>query len=223
MAPFDWDNESIQLAQSWIPRETVIFASDVRVNFDKFRNCMTATVISKTIITTNPGESFWLPQYYYVSVSLSPKEQAQARRNYMHASITFLCFSSVCRFVVNGMSNTCTFCGDISSDSKSTFVSFDILVDLTDHTGTLYSCYLSDCVAEETLGCTVQEFLTLPEDKRTALKWQLLLERSKIYFKITSSPNWRTGLKANILSCKLANPIEASQSLLGKKLQHVAW
>lgn len=34
---------------------------------------------------------------------------------------------------------------------------------------------------------------------------------------ITLSPNWRSGLKANILSCKLANPIEASQSLLGKK------
>lgn len=102
----------------------------------------------------------------------------------MHALITFLHFSSVCRFVVNEMSNTCTFCGDISSDSKSTFVSFDILVDLTDHTGTLYSCYLSDCVAEETLGCTVQEFLTLAEDKKTALKWQLLLERSKIYFKV---------------------------------------
>lgn len=84
-----------------------------------------------------------------------PEEQAQARRNYMHALITFLHFSSVCRFVMNEMSNTCTFCGDISSDSKSTFVSFDILVDLTDHTGTLYSCYLSDCVAEETLGCTV--------------------------------------------------------------------
>ncbi|XP_026303328.1 meiosis-specific with OB domain-containing protein [Piliocolobus tephrosceles] len=49
-----WDNESILLAQSWIPRETVIFVSDVRISFDKFRNCMTATVISKTIITTNP-------------------------------------------------------------------------------------------------------------------------------------------------------------------------
>ncbi|XP_035876966.1 meiosis-specific with OB domain-containing protein isoform X3 [Phyllostomus discolor] len=49
-----WDNESILLAQSWMPRETVIFASDVRISFDRFRNCMTATVISKTIITTNP-------------------------------------------------------------------------------------------------------------------------------------------------------------------------
>ncbi|XP_040539880.1 meiosis-specific with OB domain-containing protein isoform X4 [Gallus gallus] len=231
-----WDNESIQLAQSWIPRETVIFASDVRVNFDKFRNCMTATVISKTIITTNPVET--IVDVYTVKQLKEKALQSDGKPEpvfgIIYGYISMLDIDdnvskvirnrcSVCRFVVNEMSNTCTFCGDISSDSKSTFVSFDILVDLTDHTGTLYSCYLSDCVAEETLGCTVQEFLTLAEDKKTALKWQLLLERSKIYFKITLSPNWRSGLKANILSCKLANPIEASQSLLGKKLQHVAW
>lgn len=83
------------------------------------------------------------------------KKQFQTRRNCIYALIIFLCFSSICRFIVNEMSNTCTFCSDVSSDSKSTFASFDILIDLTDHTGTLYSCYLSDCVAEETLGCTV--------------------------------------------------------------------
>uniref|UniRef100_A0A8D2QNN8 Meiosis specific with OB-fold n=1 Tax=Zosterops lateralis melanops TaxID=1220523 RepID=A0A8D2QNN8_ZOSLA len=125
-----WDNESIQLAQSWIPQETVIFASDVRINFDKFRNCMTATVISKTIITTNPGKS----------------------------------------------------CSSISL----------LLVII------------------------VQEFLMMEEDQKTSLKWQLLLERSKIYFKVTSSPNWRSGLKVNLLSCKLADPVEASQSFLGR-------
>jgi hypothetical protein len=36
--------------------QTVIFASDVRINFNKFQNCMAATVISKTIITVNPGK-----------------------------------------------------------------------------------------------------------------------------------------------------------------------
>ncbi|XP_072205010.1 meiosis-specific with OB domain-containing protein [Excalfactoria chinensis] len=265
-----WDNESIQLAQSWIPRETVIFASDVRVNFDKFRNCMTATVISKTIITTNPETAEANVLFSFIresaqSGALHDKMEEQSKESInletivdvytvkqlkekalqsdgktepvfgiIYGYISMLDIDdnvskvirnrcSVCRFVMNETSNMCTFCGDISSDSKSTFVSFDILVDLTDHTGTLYSCYLSDCVAEETLGCTVQEFLTLAEDKRTALKWQLLLERSKIYFKVTLSPNWRTGLKVNLLSCKLANPIEASQSLLGKKLHHVAW
>lgn len=40
----------------WLFPQTVIFAADVRISFDKFRNSMTATVISKTIITTNPGK-----------------------------------------------------------------------------------------------------------------------------------------------------------------------
>lgn len=30
-----------------------------------------------------------------------------------------------------------------------------MLIDLTDHTGTLHSCSLTGSVAEETLGCTV--------------------------------------------------------------------
>ncbi|XP_040430986.1 meiosis-specific with OB domain-containing protein isoform X3 [Cygnus olor] len=225
-----WDNESIQLAQSWIPRKTVIFAADVRINFDKFRNCMTATVISKTIITTNPVET--IVNVYTVKQLKEKALQSDGKLEpvfgIIYGYISTLDIDdnvskvirnrcSICHFVVNEMSNTCTFCGDISSNSESTFASFDILVNLTDHTGTLYSCYLSDCVAEETLGCTVHEFLTLTEEKKTALKWQLLLERSKIYFKITLSPSWRTGLKVNILSCKLADPTEASQSLLGKR------
>ncbi|XP_017589511.1 meiosis-specific with OB domain-containing protein isoform X2 [Corvus cornix cornix] len=224
-----WDNESIQLAQSWIPQETVIFASDVRINFDKFRNCMTATVISKTIITTNPVET--VVDVYTVEQLKEKALQSDGKLDPLHGIIYGYISTldidenvskvlrnrcSICRFIVNEVSNTCTFCSDVSPQCKSTFASFDILVDVTDHTGTLRSCYLSDCVAEETLGCTVHEFLMLEEDQKTALKWQLLLERSKIYFKVTLSPNWRTGLKVNLLSCKLADPVEASQSVLGR-------
>ncbi|XP_027761238.1 meiosis-specific with OB domain-containing protein [Empidonax traillii] len=258
-----WDNESIQLAQSWIPQETVIFASDVRINFDKFRNCMTATVISKTIITTNPETAEANVLFSFIKDSAQSgalhdrmKEQANESMNLetivdvytveqlkekalqgdgkadpvygiIYGYISTLDIDdnvskvmrnrcSICRLVVNEMSNACTFCSDVSPESKSTFASFDILVDVTDHTGTLRSCYLSDCVAEETLGCTVHEFLMLEDDQKTALKWQLLLERSKIYFKVTLSPNWRTGMKVNLLSCKLADPVEATQSLLGR-------
>ncbi|NXG41281.1 MEIOB protein, partial [Psilopogon haemacephalus] len=258
-----WDNESIQLAQSWIPRETVIFASDVRINFDKFRNCMTATVISKTIITTNPETAEANVLFSFIKDSacsgalrdrmdeqskdsinletivdvytveqlkekaLQSEEKLEPVYGIIYGYISTLDIDdnaskvirnrcSICRSIVSEASNTCTFCSDLSSDSKSTFASFDILVDVTDHTGTLFSCYLSDCVAEETLGCTVNEFLALAEDKKTALKWQLLLERSKVYFKVTLAPSWRTGLKVNVLSCKLADPREASRSLLGK-------
>lgn len=34
----------------------VFFIADAKISFDSFRNCMTATINSKTIITVDPGE-----------------------------------------------------------------------------------------------------------------------------------------------------------------------
>nr|XP_008115010.1 PREDICTED: meiosis-specific with OB domain-containing protein isoform X2 [Anolis carolinensis] len=223
-----WDNESIQLAQSWMPRETVIFAADVRINFDKFRNCMVATVISKTIITTNPVQT--IADVYTVEQLKSEVVQRVGKPEPFYG-IIFAYISTLnidtetpkiirnrcvkCHFVVNENTNVCSFCPGFgaSSDAMPVFPSFDLFVDLTDHTGTLHSCSFSDTVAEEALGYTVQEFQALTEAQRTALKWHFLLERSKIYFKIIPSASSRTGLRVNLLSCKLADPVEASQNL----------
>ncbi|KAL0617234.1 Meiosis-specific with OB domain-containing protein [Plecturocebus cupreus] len=259
-----WDNESILLAQCWIPRETVIFASDVRISFDKFRNCMTATVISKTIITTNPDTpeanillnfirenketnvlDDEIDSYFKESINLNTivdvytveqlkvkalKNDGKADPFYgiLYAYISTLniddettkvvrnrCTS--CGYIVNEASNMCTTCNKNSLDFKSVFVSFEMLIDLTDHTGTLHSCSLTGSVAEETLGCTVNEFLAMTDEQKTALKWQFLLERSKIYLKFVVSHRARSGLKISVLSCKLADPTEASRNLSGQK------
>ncbi|XP_024615426.1 meiosis-specific with OB domain-containing protein isoform X5 [Neophocaena asiaeorientalis asiaeorientalis] len=227
-----WDNESILLAQSWVPRETVIFASDVRISFDKFRNCMTATVISKTIITTNPDTpeanillnfirenketnllDDEIDSYLKESTSLNTivdvytveqlkvkalKNEGKADPIYgiLYAYISTLNIDdettkvvrnrcSGCGYIVNEASSTCTTCNKDSSEFKSVFRSFHMLIDLTDHTGTLHSCSLTGSVAEETLGFTVNEFLAMTDEQKTALKWQFLLERSKIYVKVT--------------------------------------
>ncbi|KAL4675918.1 hypothetical protein H8959_010063 [Pygathrix nigripes] len=227
-----WDNESILLAQSWMPRETVIFVSDVRISFDKFRNCMTATVISKTIITTNPETpeanillnfirenketnvlDDEIESYFKESINLSTivdvytveqlkgkalKNEGKADPFYgiLYAYISTLNIDdettkvvrnrcSTCGYIVNEASNMCTICNKNSLDFKSVFLSFDMLIDLTDHTGTLHSCSLTGSVAEETLGCTVNEFLAMTDEQKTALKWQFLLERSKIYLKVS--------------------------------------
>uniref|UniRef100_A0A8C6ZQC6 Meiosis specific with OB-fold n=1 Tax=Nothoprocta perdicaria TaxID=30464 RepID=A0A8C6ZQC6_NOTPE len=252
--------------------ETVIFASDVRINFDKFRNCMTATKSAWGLFwcfRSNP-KSFLLTSnafvvaavcccclllfaavvavvccyFRHIDVYTVEELKAKALQNdgklepiygIIYGFISTLDIDndaskiirkrcSGCRCVVNEAANACAFCGDLPADAKATFTSFDILVNVSDHSGTLPSWYLSDCAAEEALGCTVHDFLTLTEDKKTALKWHLLLERSKIYFKLTLSPSWRTGLKVNVLSCKLADPTEASQSLLrkGKRSHYVA-
>uniref|UniRef100_A0A2K5Z554 Meiosis-specific with OB domain-containing protein n=1 Tax=Mandrillus leucophaeus TaxID=9568 RepID=A0A2K5Z554_MANLE len=208
-----WDNESILLAQSWMPRETVIFVSDVRISFDKFRNCMTATVISKTIITTNPGKKTFtccvlgavlgtIVDVYTVEQlkgkALKNEGKADPFYGILYAYISTLNIDdettkvvrnrcSTCGYIVNEASNMCTICNKNSLDFKSVFLSFDMLIDLTDHTGTLHSCSLTGSVAEETLGCT-----------------------------FVVSHRARSGLKISVLSCKLADPTEASRNLSGQ-------
>ncbi|XP_039102774.1 meiosis-specific with OB domain-containing protein isoform X4 [Hyaena hyaena] len=208
-----WDNESILVAQSWMPRETVIFASDVRINFDKFRNCMTATVISKTIITTNPDtpEANILLNFIRENKETNPLDGEID--NYLKESINFRHRCSGCGYIMKEAAGTCITCNRDSLEFKSVFLSFHLLIDVTDHTGTLHSCSLTGGVAEETLGCTVNEFLTMTDAQKTALKWQLLLERSKIYLKFFLSHRARGGLRISVLSCKLADPIEASRNL----------
>ncbi|XP_029413610.1 meiosis-specific with OB domain-containing protein isoform X2 [Nannospalax galili] len=258
-----WDNESILLAQRWIPQETVIFASDVRINFNKFQNCMTATVISKTIITTNPetpeanillnyirenketNVDDEIDNYMKESINLNTivnvytveKLKLKALKNegktdpvygILYAYISTLNIDdettkvvrnrcSSCGYIVNEASNTCTICNKNAPRFKSASLSFDMLVDLTDHTGTLHSCSLTGSVAEKTLGYTVNEFLAMTSEQKTTLKWQFLLERSKIYLKLILSHRARGGLKVSILSCKLADPTEACRNLSGQR------
>ncbi|XP_072312339.1 meiosis-specific with OB domain-containing protein [Eucyclogobius newberryi] len=49
-----WDREAIQLVQTLMPKETVLFLADVRISFDSYRNAMVATINCKTVITVNP-------------------------------------------------------------------------------------------------------------------------------------------------------------------------
>ncbi|XP_003790952.1 meiosis-specific with OB domain-containing protein [Otolemur garnettii] len=192
-----WDNESILLAQNWMPQATVIFASDVRISFDKFRNCMTASVISKTIITTNPDTPEANILLHFIRENKDTNVLDDAIDNYLKESINWFSeyvqktlyrtIDSSCGYIVNEASNTCTTCNKDSAKFKSVFLSFDMLIDLTDHTGTLNSCSLTGSVAEETLGCTF-----------------VLSHRA------------RSGLRITILSCKLADPVEASRNLSGQ-------
>ncbi|XP_061822160.1 meiosis-specific with OB domain-containing protein isoform X3 [Nerophis lumbriciformis] len=91
---------------------------------------------------------------------------------------------------------------------------FDLLVDLTDHTGTLHACSLRSPVAEITFGCTTEEFTRLTDDERTAMKWKFLLERCKTYVKILPSTKTKSGVRAVVLACSLADPGEAKQHML---------
>ncbi|XP_036385944.1 meiosis-specific with OB domain-containing protein [Megalops cyprinoides] len=120
-----------------------------------------------------------------------------------------------CRFQVNGEVQMCTNAACPSEGQHlETTSGFDLLVDITDHTGTLRSCTLSSTAAEKTLGCTAEDFVCLTEGQRTALKWRFLLERCKIYLKVLASSKTRHCLRGNILSCTLADPVEVRQNVM---------
>ncbi|XP_060746534.1 meiosis-specific with OB domain-containing protein isoform X2 [Tachysurus vachellii] len=119
-----------------------------------------------------------------------------------------------CKFRVNEEVEVCTNtacprhgqAGEVSA-------AFDLLVDVSDHTGTLQGCNLSGTVAEKTLGCTSKEFVCLSESNRTALKWRFLLERCKTYIKVLPSTRSKNGMRTSILSCTLADPVEVKQNI----------
>uniref|UniRef100_A0A8C5WF55 Meiosis-specific with OB domain-containing protein n=1 Tax=Leptobrachium leishanense TaxID=445787 RepID=A0A8C5WF55_9ANUR len=256
-----WDKESIQMAQSWIPQETVIFASDIRINYDAFRNAMVATAVSKTIFTPNPDTSEGRALLSYardcVEMGIFNEENEDFTKESMNLEsiqdiytvqqikarvsrglgntdplygIVFAYISTLnidcdttrlirnrcsrCRSLVGDSAVGCTYpdCNEVSSDPKTVVSSLDLKVDITDHTGTL-SCNLSGNIAEETLSCTVDRFFNLTEDQKTSLKWNFLLERCKIHLKIGVSINSRNGMRATVLSCKIADPIEACKKM----------
>ncbi|XP_050980689.1 meiosis-specific with OB domain-containing protein isoform X2 [Labeo rohita] len=119
-----------------------------------------------------------------------------------------------CKFRINEESQRCSndACPNQGQLLQAT-EGFDLLVDISDHTGTFQSCNLAGTVAEKTLGCKTEEFLRLSEPQRTTLQWKFLLERCKIYLKVCPSARSRSGMRGSILSCALADPVEVKQSL----------
>ncbi|KAK7792643.1 hypothetical protein R5R35_005103 [Gryllus longicercus] len=54
--PFQiWNSDIVQLADSWKPRDTVLFLADVRIEWNLYKRCFIAVDRSSTIITENPN------------------------------------------------------------------------------------------------------------------------------------------------------------------------
>uniref|UniRef100_A0A3P8Q430 MEIOB-like N-terminal domain-containing protein n=1 Tax=Astatotilapia calliptera TaxID=8154 RepID=A0A3P8Q430_ASTCA len=221
----------------------VLFIADAKISFDSFRSGMVATVNSKSIITVNPGVPkkvpfkytcmllFWsavesITDVYTVSQLMQKaRENPEALFGITYSFISKLDLDSSaskviktrcskCKFLVTEDLNSCTnqLCpgkGQIVSATTG----FDLLVDFTDHTGTLHACSLRSPVAEKALGCTVKEFISLTDGERTAMKWKFLLERCKIYVKIIPSPKMKSGIRGMVLDCSLADPGEVKQHM----------
>ncbi|XP_056222348.1 meiosis-specific with OB domain-containing protein [Seriola aureovittata] len=250
-----WDREVIQLVQTWIPKETVLFIADAKIGFDSFRSCMAATVNSKTIITVNPdtreasllfsyakqvSESGALDQdekpedvpvdsindvYTVSQLKQKAWENPEAFFGITYSFISRLDLDSSVSKVIRTQCSRCKI--QVSEDAQScvnelcpgrdqalsTTTGFYLLVDFTDHTGTLHACTLRSPVAEKTLGCTTDEFTSLTDDERTMMKWKFLLERCKIYVKILPSTKMRSGIRGVVMACSLADPGEVKQHM----------
>uniref|UniRef100_A0A3Q1FCK1 Meiosis specific with OB-fold n=1 Tax=Acanthochromis polyacanthus TaxID=80966 RepID=A0A3Q1FCK1_9TELE len=245
---YSWDRETIQLMQTLIPKESLLFIADAKITFDSFRGSMVATVNSRSIITVNPGKK---PQQHlqkhnirwnetpedsitdvYTVRQLKQKaqENPEAFFGITYSFISKLDLDSSVSKVIRTRCSRCKFLvpEDMSCTNQlcpgrdqvfSAATCFDLLVDLSDHTGTLQACHLRSPMAEKTLGCTVKEFTSLTDDKRTKMKWRLLLERCKIYVKVVPSAKIKTGVRGTILACSLADPGEVKQHM-SALLQH---
>ena len=49
-----WDSELISLSSDWMPRDHILFLSDVRVDFDSWKRSFVVTFTSKSVVTVNP-------------------------------------------------------------------------------------------------------------------------------------------------------------------------
>ncbi|KAF3704622.1 Meiosis-specific with OB domain-containing protein [Channa argus] len=250
-----WDREAIQLMQTLIPRESVLFIADAKISFDSFRNGMAATVTSKTLITVNPdtreasllfsyakqvSESGARDQdekpddvsvdsitdvYTVIQLKQRARDTPEPFFGITYSFISKLDLDSSVSKVIKMRCSRCKF--QVTEDAQSCVnqlcpgrdqlfsatTGFDLLVDFTDHTGTLHTCTLRSPVAENMLGYTTEEFKSLTDDERTAVKWKFLLERCKIYVKILPSTKMKTGIKGIVLACSLADPGDVQQHM----------
>uniref|UniRef100_A0A8C7XAF2 Meiosis specific with OB-fold n=1 Tax=Oryzias sinensis TaxID=183150 RepID=A0A8C7XAF2_9TELE len=224
-----WEKESIQLLQTLVPREAVLFVADAKISFDSFRGGMVATVTSKSVITVNPdtreagllfsfakqmSESGALDHdeaaedlpggfldaitdvYTVHQLKLKAKEQPETFFGLTYSFISKLDLDSSaskviktrcskCRFLLTEDMQSCgnQLCPGVEQPFSGT-TGFDLLVDLTDHTGTLQACSLRGATAEQTLGCSI-----LP------------------------SARTKSGIRGVILACSPADPGEVKQHM----------
>ncbi|XP_071496371.1 meiosis-specific with OB domain-containing protein-like [Diadema antillarum] len=258
-----WDEEVISHAQQqWEARETVIFAVDVLVKYDDFRNTMMATVDSKTVFITNPDTREAHSLYKYGKTFLQDDEnednnnkdnvdlqsiqavytvdELKTKASSTAASLGQpeygICYAFLsafdldgaasgvlamrcnsCRWRVDRETGTClnSNCSAALTDQSQAVLTYDLRVSLSDWSGTIEGVYMGGTVAEQLIGCPVEEFGRRSEDQLTHTKWQHLLERCKVYFKLQPRPGIIHGSTAvvRILQCTKAEPDEALRNI----------
>ncbi|KAK5646523.1 hypothetical protein RI129_004987 [Pyrocoelia pectoralis] len=113
--------------------------------------------------------------------------------------------------LINNDTNSCSNDECIGFQHNETLTTFNLHLMLTDHTGSLVNCRLYGKTAETVLNCTVQQFLAMTDEEKSALKWKLLMERCAVRIHVMAF-GFR-GPIITILSCNLASPMEVANRL----------
>lgn len=90
---------------------------------------------------------------------------------------------------------------------------FNIRISLSDHTGTLENCRLTNEAAEAVLGCSVPHFDAMSYDQKDLLRMNFILERCATRILVLKPSNVRRQLYVSIVSCTIVDPAEVASRL----------
>ncbi|XP_068673464.1 meiosis-specific with OB domain-containing protein-like [Montipora capricornis] len=263
-----WDEDTIELAQTWMPKDIILFIADVKVTFDDFKKRMIATCDYKTIITANPDtmearylynyaqslelldddpltnpesstegldlinikDIYSMQQLKQLMTDLDANNQQFPTLGILYAFVTSFDIDrenkpmiasrcAVCNQRVALLDEVCSNPECVTSvnpgSSSSIKTQYEFGISLSDHTGTIENCRLSEKCAENMCGCKATDFVHWSVPQMTELKVQFLLEKCKVFFKVTTSNRSSNAPKKwiRVLSCTLADPKEAAESV----------
>eukprot|EP00111_Clytia_hemisphaerica_P003757 TCONS_00010788-protein len=112
-----------------------------------------------------------------------------------------------CKLCKRRVPNETMICNNISCNNQSRdqmTSSLEFRISLSDHTMGLDNFLMVRDVAEKTLQCNVEDFMTMEDTTKTTMKWKFLFERFKVYFKAYPAGQERKKPIVNILD--LGNP-----------------
>ncbi|GAB1608534.1 meiosis-specific with OB domain-containing protein-like, partial [Argonauta hians] len=239
-----WDDQLIENAMTWIPGQTVLFINDVKTMFDEYKNYMTATATSKTVITINPEVEEAQHLYIYAENYREIEEfEDDGNDNPDPSSITDVytvqeindllkapsgkdvygyCYSfiswfnvdspnmnylqytcSECSFPINTESPIClnTNCESTFNEMKPPQIKFNLTMSFSDFTDSTKRYYISNDLVENLLNTSAAQYIQLSEERKTELKWKVLFERFKIYFKIQKQESSSQPNRMKVLHC----------------------
>nr|XP_054763159.1 meiosis-specific with OB domain-containing protein-like [Lytechinus pictus] len=122
-----------------------------------------------------------------------------------------------CRWRVDKETGTClnSNCSAALTDQSQAVLNYDLRVSLSDLSGTISGVFIGGYVAEQIIGKSAEDFSKCSEGELTRIKWQRLLERCKVYFKIQERPGIVNGSSSflKILQCERAVPDEVLKNI----------